>query len=341
MSAAAAPTQFDSEGFDLSAIASEGDDEDLKAGGSVVYEIGGGVTIVNESQPKKAKEETNTTNANGSADSDGNIGSSSSSSPIDESERLKELGNQDFKLGNHLDAYDYYTDAIEACPYGDGFGPSGKELLKLREEFDEQNRERMMEKQRREMNKRREKRNIDNINASSSTSTTAKVEEVDVDDVEEEKDRPIDPFVPPRHIYGPKLAVYYANRAACLLHLGRNGEVIDDCDIAILYNPTYTKAYLRRCTAQERVENTEEALKDARLALQLEPNNNATRKLVSRLETIENQRLEKLKEETMGKLKDLGNSLLSNFGLSLDNFNAVQDPKTGGYSISFNQNGKK
>ncbi|KAL7437820.1 hypothetical protein ACHAXH_005830 [Discostella pseudostelligera] len=314
MSAAATTTQFDSEGFDLSAIATDGDDKDVKGGRrSVVYEIGGGVTIVNETQPKKAKE-ASATNANGNANTttgdDGNNISSSSSSPIDESERLKELGNQDFKLGNHLDAYDYYTDAIEACPYGDGFGPSGKEMLKLREEFDEQNRERMMEKQRQEMNKRREKRNNDNINATSSTST-AKVEEVD--DVEEEKDRPIDPFVPPRHIYGPKLAVYYANRAACLLHLGRN----------------------------ERVENTEEALKDARMALQLEPNNNATRKLVSRLETIENQRLEKLKEETMGKLKDLGNSLLSNFGLSLDNFNAVQDPKTGGYSISFNQNGKK
>ena len=335
-----ATTKFDSEGFDLSAVAAEGDDDDddaLKRGGasasSVVYEIGGGVTIVNESLPKKAKEDPST------------AATTTISSPIDESERLKELGNADFKLGNHLDAIDYYTDAIEACPYGEMFGPSGQELLKLQNEFDEKNRERMMEKQRREMdNRRREKRSgntntSNNNNASTATASTAAAAEDD-----EEKDdnkQPIDPFIPPRHIYGPKLAVYYANRAASLLHLGRNGEVIEDCDIALLYNPTYVKAYLRRATAHERMENTEMALKDVQMAYQLEPTNTTTRKHVVRLEAIENQRLEKLKEETMGKLKDLGNSLLSNFGLSLDNFNAVQDPKTGGYSISFNQNGKK
>ena len=44
--------------------------------------------------------------------------------------------------------------------------------------------------------------------------------------------------------------------------------------------------------------------------------------------------------ETMEKLKGSGNSLLSSFGPSLDNFNAVQDPKTGGYSVLFNQNKK-
>jgi hypothetical protein len=50
--------------------------------------------------------------------------------------------------------------------------------------------------------------------------------------------------------------------------------------------------------------------------------------------------MEKLNAETMEKLKGLGNSLLSSFGPSLDNFNAVQDPKTGGYSVLFNQNKK-
>lgn len=294
-----AANQFDSEGFDLGATDN---------GEGVVFEIGGGVTT--ESKNDQTKE---------------------SSSPIDESESLKERGNDQFRNGNHLDAYDYYTDAIEACPYGEGVGPTGKELLKLRDEFEEASRERMMERQRMENEKRRSTRKT------SKDEDKKEVEEDLDDNDEDEEDRPVETFDPPRHLYGSKLAVYHANRAATCLHLGRDGEAIEDCDVALLLNPTYVKAYLRRSTAYERIENTEDALKDARKAYELDPSNAVARKNVTRLEKIENERLEKLKEETMGKLKDLGNSLLSNFGLSLDNFNAVQDPQTGGYSISFNQ----
>lgn len=49
------------------------------------------------------------------------------------------------------------------------------------------------------------------------------------------------------------------------------------------------------------------------------------------------KRQEEMKEEVMGKLKDLGNNLLGNFGMSLDNFKMVQDPSTGGYSFNFQQ----
>lgn len=39
----------------------------------------------------------------------------------------------------------------------------------------------------------------------------------------------------------------------------------------------------------------------------------------------------------MGKLKQLGNGILSPFGLSTENLQMVKDEKTGGYSLNFNQ----
>ncbi|OJJ88267.1 uncharacterized protein ASPGLDRAFT_116451 [Aspergillus glaucus CBS 516.65] len=57
----------------------------------------------------------------------------------------------------------------------------------------------------------------------------------------------------------------------------------------------------------------------------------ALRELPARI----NQAREKETSEMMGKLKDLGNGILKPFGLSTDNFNFVQDPKTGGYSMNF------
>jgi len=293
-------TKFDSEGFDLgSSYSNESSD--------VIYEIGGGATpaVVKREDEGQKRE-----------------------SPIAESERLKELGNNEFRQQNHLDAYDYYTDAIEACPMGEGMGPSGEELLKLRDEFEEEQRERQADRHRRDVELRRGK----------GKDKDGEDKKEDEDDNENDEEKGPAEFIPPRHTYGSKLAVYYANRAATSLHLGNHEEAIQDCDIALLYNPTYIKALLRRCTANEHIENTEGALRDAKRAYELDPTNAVARKHVARLQKIEEERLEKLKVETMGKLKDLGNSILGNFGLSLDNFSAVQDPQTGGYSISFNQN---
>ena len=42
-----------------------------------------------------------------------------------------------------------------------------------------------------------------------------------------------------------------------------------------------------------------------------------------------------MKDEALGKLKDLGNSILGNFGMSLDNFKMAQDPTTGSWNIRY------
>lgn len=133
-------------------------------------------------------------------------------------------------------------------------------------------------------------------------------------------------------------------------------SAIMDCTIAIYLKPNYIKALVRRATAYERLDQTDKALSDIQKAIvymnqttsgatatstQQQQQYKTIVQTERRLQKLEEERMEKLKTETLSKLKDLGNSILGNFGLSLDNFQAKQDPNTGSYSISFNNGGTK
>ena len=91
---------------------------------------------------------------------------------------------------------------------------------------------------------------------------------------------------------------------------------------------------IRRCQIFEVMEKIDEALADAKSVKEIDPCYPSIDNLILRLTIANTKKTEKLKEEAIGKLKDLGNSILGNFGMSLDNFKVQQDPNTGSYSIS-------
>jgi tetratricopeptide (TPR) repeat protein len=283
--------KFASEGFDLDAVATAENVEN-----DVVYEIGGGATTLpTASEPASISSEAP------SSPSEPN----KPLTPLEQAEDWKQRGNVEYKLGNYLEAYDLYTEAIDVCPCA----VKGKEILQQRDEFNAAEREkarlRMDEETRRGRSRRPPTSNNDaegkkqNSKRSEESALQGNDEEDDDDD-EEQKKGPIVFVLPPQENHD-KLAVYYCNRAATSMQLDRYHEAIEDCDIAILLYPRYTKAYTRRSAAFEKTEQTDEALRDAKQALELEPHNAVIQKSVTRLQKLEDARLEKLKVCTIGK----------------------------------------
>lgn len=123
-------------------------------------------------------------------------------------------------------------------------------------------------------------------------------------------------------------AAAFCNRAACSGKLSKpSSEIIEDCTKALeLSDNDYPKALMRRAAAYEADDKLDEALAD------LEAAGKDTEKLKQKIA----ERDERLKEEALSKLKDLGNSVLGNFGLSVDNFKLQESGGDGGgYNISY------
>jgi len=144
-------------------------------------------------------------------------------------------------------------------------------------------------------------------------------------------------YAPETETFKANKAIFLNNRAACLLHLDRTEDALDDCSDAIELDPRYIKAYMRRAKIYEEMDQLDDALTDLNKVVEIDPSFRTGVLEQKRVDAAVKEKNEKLKEEMMGKLKDLGNTVLGKFGLSLDNFKAVQDPSTGSYSISFQQ----
>lgn len=133
-------------------------------------------------------------------------------------------------------------------------------------------------------------------------------------------------------------AVFLCNRAAAHLGLEAWSDAVRDCTDAVALDAAYAKAYMRRATAHEALQQYVAAHDDFAKVCELEPQQQAASLGRARTAPLAEQERERQKAEMLGKLKDLGNSLLGRFGLSLDNFVTQQDPATGSYSLNFKQN---
>ena len=106
------------------------------------------------------------------------------------------------------------------------------------------------------------------------------------------------------------------------------------------------KALMRRARARSEAggwSNLEGSLEDYKALSQMPNLSSTDRKIVQAQLRALPPRVKAAQEketaEMWGKLKDLGNGILKPFGLSTDNFQMVQDEKTGGYSMNFQGGG--
>jgi tetratricopeptide (TPR) repeat protein len=129
------------------------------------------------------------------------------------------------------------------------------------------------------------------------------------------------------------LGIFLGNRAAAYFAVEEYDQVIEDCSRSLQSKPDYVKVLIRRSQAYEKKEDYDKALEDARRVRELDAAYSKIADTVRRLEKLNDEKINKMKDEALGKLKDLGNSILGNFGMSLDNFKMTQDPNTGGWSI--------
>jgi tetratricopeptide (TPR) repeat protein len=268
---------FSSEGFDLDAMAdltaASGTTSSAAASAAtsanVVYEIGGGVSAVPVESPvvPATSDEISVTAA---------------------ADDYKAQGNTAFRLQEWLEAADLYSKAVHALPGG---STAAVDLLKARDDWQAAQHALVRQKLAEEDAQRRQRKDAGEDDA----------------DAKDDKapEGPPERFRAPHHTHASRLATFHANRSAAYMQLEEYEAALKDCDVAILWNPSYTKVYLRRATLHEKMERIDEALADTKAALLLDPGNRQIRAAVDRLQKMENERLEKLKEETMVRVKEM------------------------------------
>lgn len=167
------------------------------------------------------------------------------------------------------------------------------------------------------------------LHASSSSQSAA----ADNESAPDDKSDPHPDTDAPKH--DPRLAIYHGNRSACFMMLEQYEDAIEACSASLRINPKYVKVLMRRAKAYEETEKFMSAAADLESVLKIDENYAPARANLVRIQPRAKKEQDEMQAKVMGQLKDLGNTVLGKFGMSLDNFQAVKDPNTGSYSISY------
>lgn len=129
------------------------------------------------------------------------------------------------------------------------------------------------------------------------------------------------------------------NKGICFNKMNERDKALKAFKKALYYDNNYSKALCNKMLLHNSKEEYLEAYEDFNRL------KNIDYKLWDNYRHLENGlrynaeiKKKQMTDEMLGKLKSIGNSLLGNFGLSLDNFKMTPNQQ-GGYSIQFN-NGK-
>lgn len=231
-------------------------------------------------------------------------------------------GNDYYKVKSYDEAIEEYTKAIDYCP--------DVEIMHQDDNInDNENNDRSEDDDHRDNNNNHHVNNHNDVNNKTDAKEQQNTNENKIENENEKKEK---------EEIKNYLSTFYGNRAACYLALENYEQTIEDCSRSLEYNPTYIKALFRRAQAYEKTSKYYDAQNDYKKILEIDKNMDLAKASISRLEPKVKEEQERQKEEVIGTLKNFANWGLGKLGLSLDNFEAKQDPATGGYNIQFNPN---
>ena len=133
-----------------------------------------------------------------------------------------------------------------------------------------------------------------------------------------------------------QLVILYCNQGICFNKLNDKDKALESFSSALKLNDKYAKALANRMLLYNAKGDYIEAYDDFKRLKEID------QQLFSNYAHMEGDlcakaevKKKEMTDEMLGKLKEMGNSILGNFGISLDNFKMIPNGQ-GGYSIQYN-----